>query len=286
MARIDQPGQDGGQRNPLELLALDPAGVAEADHQRRGAGQDGQDGHEQGELVGDPQGAAVDLRVHRAGDELEERVQRPRRRWWPPAAVTATTTAETRAHRRQRGEGGDPVGVSSRTNPTAASTAAIVSRVDPGDEVGGGQRPGADDQPVDDVADDTPRDGHDQSLRQQQPAHGVPGPAAGQHRPDGAGRQRRHRRRDPNGARGQVGPAGVTGQVVEPREGGEQEQHQRDSAQASTAGHGRGRRRGRGRAAAPSRATRPSRAASCVAGTPPPIPPPASLGRGQYRGPP
>ena len=43
------------------------------------------------------------------------------------SSVTATTTAETLAHQRQRGEGGDPVGVSSRTNPTAASTAAIVT---------------------------------------------------------------------------------------------------------------------------------------------------------------
>jgi hypothetical protein len=42
-------------------------------------------------------------------------------------SVTATATAETRVHQRQRGEGGDPVGVSSRTNPTTASTAAIVT---------------------------------------------------------------------------------------------------------------------------------------------------------------
>jgi hypothetical protein len=39
-------------------------------------------------------------------------------------SVTATATAGTRAHQRQ---GSDPVGVSSRTNPTAASTAAIVT---------------------------------------------------------------------------------------------------------------------------------------------------------------
>ena len=42
-------------------------------------------------------------------------------------SVTATATAGIRAHQRQRAEGGDPVGVSSRTNPTAASTAAIVT---------------------------------------------------------------------------------------------------------------------------------------------------------------
>jgi hypothetical protein len=41
--------------------------------------------------------------------------------------ATATATADTRAHQRQRGDGGDPVGVSSRTNPTTASTTAIVT---------------------------------------------------------------------------------------------------------------------------------------------------------------
>jgi hypothetical protein len=42
-------------------------------------------------------------------------------------SVTATAAADPRAHPRQREDGGDPVGVSSRTNPTTARHAAIAA---------------------------------------------------------------------------------------------------------------------------------------------------------------
>jgi hypothetical protein len=222
-----QAGQGGGQGHPAQLLALGPAGPAEPDDQRRGAGQDGEEADQQGELDGDPQDAAVDLGVEWPGDELGERVQRPRgdggghqgdghrdrQGPGPPAPA---------GRRRRPGRG------EQQHEPDRGQHGGDRHRVDPGHDVRGGQRPGADDQAVGDVADGRPAHPHVHAHRQQQPADRVPRAAAGQHRADDAGGQRRHRRRDRERVHGaQVGPAGLPVQVVEPGDGEEQQQLRR-----------------------------------------------------------
>jgi hypothetical protein len=114
-------------------------------------------------------------------------------------------------------------------------------------------------------------------LRQEQPADGMPWAAAGHHRPDDAGRQRRHRRGDrERGQQGDVGPAGVTYQLVEPQDTGEQEQLEREQRPGQ---HGRP-------AAGPRRWPRLARPGRIVHRRHPASDPAAvlSLGRGQYRG--
>ena len=70
---------------------------------------------------------------------LVARVQRPRRPGSPPAPATGVA-AITLAHQRQRGEGSDPVGVSSRTKPMQGQGREHGRRLVPADVAGGGQR--------------------------------------------------------------------------------------------------------------------------------------------------
>jgi hypothetical protein len=120
-------GQAGGERQPAELLAFQPAGTAEPHRQRDTRDRHGQqdDGarqqidHEQRHL--DRQAAGEPERVD---DRLVGRVQRLGNN----ATVTRNASGaapRALAHQRQRrdGDGSDPLGVSSSTKPAQASPA-------------------------------------------------------------------------------------------------------------------------------------------------------------------
>jgi hypothetical protein len=124
--------------------------------------------------------------------------------------------AVTRAHQRQRGEGSVPVGVSSRTKLSAVWAVTMMMGQDLGQ------------QPVGGIGRGHAAPGQRQAQDQQQPAHRVAGPTAGQHRPD---RGRAHRRHPgANGAEGelgQFGSASLARQVVQPGDHWDAEHGQR-----------------------------------------------------------
>ena len=129
----------------------------------------------------------------------------------------------TLASQRQRGDGGDPVGVSSRSSPIEVSAVQPDDRVVPGHPAGGGQRARTHVQPPGQELGRRGGGHQRQGDGQQQPAHRMAGPAAGHHRPH---RRRADHGHDREGGVGgeldQVGPAGLAQQPVQPGDRGQQ----------------------------------------------------------------
>jgi hypothetical protein len=116
-----QTDQDGPRRHhqqrrrqghAAQLLALGPAGAAEAPNQRPGTDRHGQGGEGQGQLVDDQQHPTQAVELEGATDHLDGGST------GPGASVTATSSSSgtatmALAHQRQPGEGSFPVGVNS-----------------------------------------------------------------------------------------------------------------------------------------------------------------------------
>jgi hypothetical protein len=101
-------------------------------------------------------------------------------------------------------------------------------RVVPGQHMGGGEGAGPGHQPVGHRGGDHPAGGQREGEAEQQPAHRVPGAAAGQHRPDrGRAQHRQHgANQGPAAELGQVGPAGPDRQAIDPGHHGQAEHGQ------------------------------------------------------------
>jgi hypothetical protein len=229
------PGQGSRQRQPAQLLALGPAGVAKARHQRPGPDHQTSDGD--GEA--DDDGGQHRAGQRREGDRLHGRLVERN---------DQAGSDHQRQHEHDRPGGrdpGPPAPAGRRQRPGRGQQQHEADQGQPDDSgrgaidrhpAGGGKRPRPCDEPIAGVAVGDAGSGHRQPDGQQQPAHRVAREAAHRVAREAAGQQRPHRGGDQDGQQpgdgagiqlGQLRPPCLARQVVEPGDASQAEQGQR-----------------------------------------------------------
>ena len=224
--RRRRDGQGGRERHPAKLLALHPAGAAVAHHQRPDSDHQAADRDRDGHGDRDPhrpgqggRGDLVDNRVigrdHQAWPDRERQQEDDRsgrRQPGPPAP----------AGRWQRSARGEQQHQADAHEPQVEGRGA-----EDGQPTSGGERSRPGQEPIARVAIDHSGRRHCQPQHQQQPADRVAWSAAGEDRPDRHRDQRGDHRGEGDGVKlGQLGPARLTQQVIEPGDRGHAEQGQ------------------------------------------------------------